>query len=122
MPLVQQGRCVSIAEVELIIEVHSVPHNALGECVGNLQGEALRHAALQLYEERVVMILSRTDQFVDLAQVRVNAAFGKQPVVHVRQGYGLPAARGCSCGGRTYYIRRRAVQGIKVEVVSAAGK
>ena len=97
MPLVEQRGSVGIAEVELIVEVHPVEHHALGEGVRKLQRKTLRHAALQLHEERVVMVLPGADQFVDLAEVGVDAAFGEQTVVHVRQGDRRPTAGRCSC-------------------------
>ena len=59
MPLVEQRSGVRIAEVELIVEVHPIQHDALGEGVGKLQDKAVRHAALQLHEERVVIVLRR---------------------------------------------------------------
>jgi hypothetical protein len=93
MPLVQQRRSVGIAEVELIVEVHAIEHNALGKRVSKLQGNVLCHAALQLYEERIVMVLRRADEFVDPTQVGVDAAFGQQTIVHIGQGDGRLAAR-----------------------------
>ena len=41
---------MSIAEVELIVEVHPVEHDVLGEGVRKLQRKAFRHAPLQLAE------------------------------------------------------------------------
>ena len=39
MPLVEQRRSVGIAEVELIVEVHAIEHDAFGEGVRSLQAK-----------------------------------------------------------------------------------
>ena len=122
MSLVEQRRSVGIAEVELVVEVHPIEHHALGERVRKLHGNALRHAVLQLHEEGVVMVLPGADQFVDLVEVGVDAAFRQQAIVHVRQGDRLPTAGRRSCARRTDDVSRRALQWIQVQVIGAAGK
>ncbi len=41
MALVEKRRSVGIAEVEVIVEVHAIEHDALGVGVAKLHGEAL---------------------------------------------------------------------------------
>src|SRR5208283_2054775 len=113
MPLIQQRRCVRIAEVELVIEIHAVKHDALRPRVRRLQGESTRHATLQLEEQRVVMILRWADQFVDLAEIGILHAIGKQSAINIRQNIaGTVAGKGDGVWG-TYGVRRSSLQRIQ---------
>src|SRR5208282_85271 len=111
---------MSVAEVELIVEIHSVEHDALGVGVAKLQRKALRQAVLYLHEQRVVVILRRADEFLDLAELRTDAAVGKQAAIHIRQDDGPTAARPGEWAGGAEDVSRRASQRFQVRVIGGA--
>ena len=68
MALVEQVRSVRIAEVELVVEIHSARHHVLGERVCRLELEAIAKPPLPLNEQRIVMVDAGSDQRIDLAK------------------------------------------------------
>src|ERR1039458_8725601 len=68
------------------------------------------------------MVLRGTDQFVDLPQVRVDAALRQQTIVHVRQLERRPTAWSRGGTRRPDDVHRCTLQRIQVQVIGAAGK
>jgi hypothetical protein len=123
MALIQQVRGVRIAEVELVIEINPSRHDVLGECVGDLERQAVVESSLPLQKERIVVVETWANERVELSRVsRTVAALSQKVRIQIRQyDGGAGASARVRSARRTRNICRSARRRVKVQIVCAGG-
>src|SRR5260370_33134745 len=85
MPLIQQVMSVYVAEVKLIVEVHTARHHVLRERIGSLEDQPAPETSLSLHEQRIVVVEAGGDQRVDLAETGSDPSLGETSRRQIRE-------------------------------------